>query len=153
MKRKKIQGWTEGADGETWTGKITNSMSRVIDCWSEEKDGGCSLRESTVGTRAERTPAIRSRWAMWGACGDKDFATLLLPEQCSPHHSYSVWRTGPCLPLFLVRGLQSAFSVRKLTFFSQKLSIPLCSVLLPSAMFSSIFLPFPHLTFRHKKFT
>lgn len=102
-----------------------------------------------------RTPAIRSRWAMQGACGDKDFTTLLLPEQCSPRHAYSLWSAHSCFPLFSVRGLHSAFSVRKLTSFSLKLSppFPLCSILFPYAMFSSVCLPFPHLTFRHKEFT
>lgn len=56
MKRKRRYkfGEIEGADGEKWEGKITNRLSRVIDCWSEEKDGGMFVqRESTVGTGAE----------------------------------------------------------------------------------------------------
>lgn len=39
------------AEGKKWKGKITNSESRVIDCWREEKDGGGGY--CTVGKRAE----------------------------------------------------------------------------------------------------
>lgn len=93
----------------------------------------------------DRAPAIGSRWAMHGACGDKDITVLLLPEQCSLRRSYSLWRPDPCFSLFLVRGLHSAFSVRKLSLFFLKLSIPLRSILLPFCCVSLRMPPFSSL--------
>lgn len=44
----------EGEEVKKWKGRITNSDSRVIDCWSEEKDGGCSFREKLIEVQEQR---------------------------------------------------------------------------------------------------
>lgn len=44
----------ERAEGKKWKGKITNSESRVIDCWREEKDGGYSFREKVLQVQEQR---------------------------------------------------------------------------------------------------
>lgn len=66
------EGWRAIAKGKKWKGKITNTGARI--------------------------PASRSRWAMHGACGDKDFTTLFFSEQHSPCHAYSFWRASPHFP-------------------------------------------------------
>lgn len=139
---QKVRG-RERAEGEKW--KKTNGESRFIDCWREEKNGGCSFGEQET----ELQPSGQGE-----PCEQPVEIKILQPYCCqsSAHHVMHILFEEQTL-----LGLRAPQCIQ-----CQETSLLLCktlsfnpprSLLLPSAVSPSICLPFSHLTFRHKEFT